>query len=49
MNYPAGRQDLIAHAQKNNAPEDVIAVIERFGDRTYRSAADVSEEFGKVR
>ena len=48
IDYPAGRQDLIAHAQKNNAPEDVIAVIERFGDRTYRSAADVSEEFGKV-
>jgi len=27
----------------------VIAVLEGFGDRTYRSAADVSEEFGKVR
>ena len=48
MDYPAGRQDLVTHARKNNAPEDVIAVIERFGDRTYRSAADVSEEFGKV-
>ncbi len=48
MNYPAGRQDLVAHARKNNAPESVIAVLEGFGDRTYRSAADVSEEFGKV-
>jgi len=27
----------------------VIDVIEQFGDRTYRSAAEVSEEFGKVR
>jgi len=24
-------------------------VIEQFGDRTYRSAAEVSEEFGKIR
>ncbi|HNQ33317.1 MAG TPA: DUF2795 domain-containing protein, partial [Methanoculleus sp.] len=47
IDYPAGRQDLIAHAQKNNAPESVIAVLEGFGDRTYRSAAEVSEEFGR--
>ncbi|HPK81594.1 MAG TPA: DUF2795 domain-containing protein, partial [Methanoculleus sp.] len=49
MDYPAGRQDLVARARKNNAPESVIDVIEQFGDRTYRSAAEVSEEFGKVR
>ncbi len=49
MDYPAGRQDLVARARKNNAPESVIDVIEQFGDRTYRSAAEVSEEFGKIR
>ncbi|WP_292364407.1 MULTISPECIES: DUF2795 domain-containing protein [unclassified Methanoculleus] len=49
MDYPAGRQDLIAHARTNNAPEDVIAALERFSDRTYRSAADVGTEFGQVR
>jgi len=49
MDYPAGKQDLIAHARKNDAPESVIAALEGFGDRTYRSAADVGSEFGKVR
>ena len=49
MDYPAGRQDLINHARKNNAPDDVITALERFGDRTYRSAADVSTEFGNVK
>ena len=49
MDYPAGRQDLVARAKENGAPESVIDVIEQFGDRTYRSAAEVSEEFGKIR
>ena len=49
MDYPAGRQEIVAQARKNNAPEDVISAIETFSDRTYRSAADVSTEFGKVR
>ena len=46
MDYPAGRQDLIGRARQNNAPESVTTVLERFSDRTYRSAADVSAEFG---
>lgn len=49
MDYPAGREDLITHAQKNGAPGSVITTLEEFSDRTYRSAADVSTEFGKVR
>lgn len=49
MNYPAGRQDLIDRARKNNAPESIIAALEQFGDRTYRSAADVSTEFGNIK
>jgi hypothetical protein len=49
MDYPAGKQDLISHAREHNAPEDVIAALDRFGDRTYRSAADVSTEFGNVK
>ena len=49
IDYPAGRQDLITHARKNDAPETVIAAFERFEDRKYHSAADVSTEFGKAR
>ena len=49
IDYPVGRQDLIAHARKNDAPESVITTLEMFSDRTYQSAADVGTEFGKVR
>jgi sporulation protein YlmC with PRC-barrel domain len=49
MDYPAGKQEIVAQARKNNAPEDVISAIESFSDRTYHSAADVSTEFGKIR
>jgi sporulation protein YlmC with PRC-barrel domain len=49
MDYPAGKQDLITHARERSAPEDVITALERFGDRTYQSAADVGTEFGKIK
>ena len=46
MNYPAGRQDLVTHARQHDAPQSVLTTLEGFPDRTYRSAADVSAEFG---
>ncbi|CCJ35899.1 hypothetical protein BN140_0976 [Methanoculleus bourgensis MS2] len=49
MDYPAGKQDMISHAQKNKAPDAVIQVLEMFEDKTYHSAADVSKEFGRVK
>ncbi|HOI57705.1 MULTISPECIES: DUF2795 domain-containing protein [unclassified Methanoculleus] len=49
MDYPAGKQDLIAHARGHNAPENVITALELFSDRTYRSATDVSTEFGNIK
>ncbi len=49
IDYPVGKQDLVAHARKNDAPASVIATLDGFSDRTYRSAAEVSEEFGRTR
>ena len=48
IRYPAGREDLINHAREHNASADVIAALERFSKRNYQSAADVSEEFGRI-
>nr|WP_214021618.1 DUF2795 domain-containing protein [Methanoculleus sp.] len=45
MNYPAGKQDLIRHAHKNNAPK---SVIEMSREKSYQSAADGSREPGRV-
>lgn len=49
IDYPAGKQDLMTHARQNSAPEDVIAALDRFSDRTYQSATDVGTEFGKIK
>jgi hypothetical protein len=49
MDYPAGKQDMISHARKHDAPDAVIQVLDMFEDKTYQSAADVSKEFGRVK
>jgi hypothetical protein len=49
MDYPAGKQELLDHARKNNAPDAVIQVLEMFGDQTFRSAAEVGQEFGRIK
>ncbi len=49
MDYPAGKQDLIRHAETNNAPPAVVNSLRRFEDRQYRSATEVSQEFGRIK
>ncbi len=49
MDYPARKQNLIERARENDAPSSVIEALGQFEDREYRSAADVSQEFGKIR
>lgn len=47
--YPVERDDLINHARGRRAPVDVVAALERFEERTYRSRVDVNEEFESTR
>ena len=49
IDYPVGRGDLINRAREQNAPAGVIAALEQFSDRTYQSAAEVNEEFARVK
>ena len=49
IDYPAGRGDLINRAREQNAPAGVIAALEQFSDRTYQSAAEVNDEFARVK
>ncbi|MDN7025843.1 DUF2795 domain-containing protein [Methanoculleus sp. FWC-SCC1] len=46
--YPAGKNDLIDQAKKNDAPPEVIDVLERFGGEECRSPTEVSQEFDRV-
>ncbi|MDN7025813.1 DUF2795 domain-containing protein [Methanoculleus sp. FWC-SCC1] len=48
IDYPASRQDLINHAKKNNADQDVISVLGEMPDQQYNSAADVSKAIGQM-
>ena len=48
MHYPAGKSEVISQAQKNNAPGDVLDILERIRDREFRSAADVSKALGEA-
>ena len=48
MDYPAGKQQLSQHAQQQNAPQDVLRVIDRMPDREYGSAADVAQGIGRA-
>ena len=44
--YPARKQDLIRRAKHNQAPEDVIDMIEAFPDEKYRDPQDVMKAYG---
>ncbi|WP_250987006.1 DUF2795 domain-containing protein [Methanoculleus oceani] len=48
MDYPAGISEVVTQAQKNNAPGDVLDILNRIRDREFRSAADVSKALGEV-
>ena len=47
IDFPADKNKIRSHAQEHDAPEDVIAVIERMPDREYGNAADVAKGIGQ--
>ncbi len=48
MDYPASRQEIVEHAKKNNADQDVINILRAIPDQQYNSAVDVSKGIGQV-
>lgn len=45
MDYPAGKQEILKKAKENNAPKQVMQILEDLPDREFQNAADVSKEF----
>ncbi len=41
--YPTHRRDLIEHARRKNAPEDVLRTLERIPEEIYDDLPDVKE------
>jgi hypothetical protein len=48
IDYPAKKQDMARTAESHGASREIVDKINQLPDREYRSAADVSEAFGKV-
>ncbi len=44
MNYPAGKQAIVAHARQRGADEEVISALERIPDREYDGPSGVQKE-----
>lgn len=48
INFPASKDELVDHAEDNNAPQDIIDVLEQLPDQEYTSMADVMSGMGQV-
>jgi len=48
INFPCSKEELINHARRNNAPENVLQTLRRIPDRTYNSMSDVMSGVGRV-
>lgn len=48
VDYPASKQDLINHAKKDGANNDVVQILGQIPDKKYNSPIDVSKAVGKI-
>ncbi|OGV41838.1 MAG: hypothetical protein A2X46_13750 [Lentisphaerae bacterium GWF2_57_35] len=48
MDYPAGKEDLIEHAEDLEAPDEVISILNQLPDESYETAADVTKAIGEI-
>jgi hypothetical protein len=48
IDYPAGREELIGRARQNNAPREVLDVLQQLPDRQYTNMADLMKGVGEV-
>lgn len=49
IDFPCSKQDLIKHAQNNNAEQTVVDELKNLPDEQYNNMADVMKGFGQSR
>ena len=49
IDYPASKQDLVETARKNQAPQDVMRVLQEMPDEQYGGPQDVMKAYGDIR
>ncbi|MBC7952161.1 MAG: DUF2795 domain-containing protein [Rhodospirillaceae bacterium] len=47
IDFPASKQDIIKHAQNNNADQVVLDELKNLPDEQYNNMADVMKGFGQ--
>lgn len=48
IHYPASKDNLVNKAKENNAPSDVMHILNQFEDHEYNSPIDVSKEVSRI-
>ena len=46
--FPATKQEILRHAQDNEAPSEILFLLERIEERDYMNAADVAAAAGNA-
>jgi hypothetical protein len=48
IDYPVNKKDLIQHAKKNGADQDICSILEQLPDEQYETPTDVNKAVGEV-
>ena len=48
LNFPADKKQIIDYARENNAPEDVLDILQKMPEGKYYSMAGVLDSISKV-
>jgi hypothetical protein len=48
IHFPTEKENLLNNARKKDAPEEVIVILSKMPDKTYRSPIDITKEIGKI-
>ena len=48
MHYPAQKKDLLNNAKSKDATDNVLGMINKLPEKTYRSPIDITKEIGKI-
>lgn len=48
LDFPASKDEIINYAEDNNAPQEIIDVLEQLPDQDYTNMADVMSGVGQV-
>ena len=49
IDYPAKKRQLLDQAKKNDAPQEVLQVLQQFPDKEFTGPQDVMKAYGEMR